>query len=662
MSEVDAIVVLTVGRSRATTHFHLKWAKTLGERVLVLASCRNESGVAMIQEATAINKERVELLTYTGQSDTVTDQISQEVIERTSANSELQTMVVFAGGDKSVYCNVYSNLSQGDFKERIHLITETEIHETTTYTIEDWVNAVDSSKFHYESEENKLTINSRLGQIKLSHLQIGNLNNPTRLTCDFEYKFSFDYTKINKFKQHFKRSRIDLIKKIRTLNLILIDQNLTTDIRIKLTPIVETNFECMRIYLDKNYLARSMFYSLTTPENFVIEFDGLRSDNYSKRILEVCKSFWITQGVNKHATAIAEEIENSLSEVRKINLTGFDGMKWLLNQNDVQISNSGGTVVMVDSGYNGRELAELVREHQGRKIHFKVFNSHVETAKENNFWLSSLLISQNINHYLHLKEFKPFRSDLQTVIPYPEGFDDVNSLSIHKMYPTKKGKRKQFTIDFSLDDKNKIHTMIKDDFAEFLFAITVGNQSYETYNESGFRIEGDELIMKDKELYKVHRITLTENRLTPDGYRLVKNENEFFFEIWDMVSPANFSPNITEKYLKYEKSSSKFPVRIRIGVFAMLAGEHGQNSSQDFEALSEIMDVLSYNKDRKLKLLDLNALLKDISDSQPVKICLNDFREFLIDDGEMYNRNLMFFKEWMGMKTNSDTTTSTEEE
>ena len=64
----------------------------------------------------------------------------------------------------------------------------------------------------------------------------------------------------------------------------------------------------------------------------------------------------------------------------------------------------------------------------------------------------------------------------------------------------------------------------------------------------------------------------------------------------------------------------------------------------------------------ELKLLDLNALLKDISDSQPVKICLNDFREFLIDDGEMYNRNLMFFKEWMGMKTNSDTTTSTEEE
>ena len=50
MSEVDAIVVLTVGRSRATTHFHLKWAKTLGERVLVLASCRNESGVAMIQK------------------------------------------------------------------------------------------------------------------------------------------------------------------------------------------------------------------------------------------------------------------------------------------------------------------------------------------------------------------------------------------------------------------------------------------------------------------------------------------------------------------------------------------------------------------------------------------------------------------------------------
>ena len=106
MSEVDAIVVLTVGRSRATTHFHLKWAKTLGERVLVLASCRNESGVAMIQEAAAINKERVELLTYTGQTDTVLKTKYPEGIQHTR-NQEFQKSFL-QGGEKSVYSNVYS--------------------------------------------------------------------------------------------------------------------------------------------------------------------------------------------------------------------------------------------------------------------------------------------------------------------------------------------------------------------------------------------------------------------------------------------------------------------------------------------------------------------------------------------------------------------------
>ena len=89
MSEVDAIVVLTVGRSRATTHFHLKWAKTLGERVLVLASCRNESGVAMIQEATAMNKDQFELLAFANGDETdAQDQISQEVIEINSARNQ----------------------------------------------------------------------------------------------------------------------------------------------------------------------------------------------------------------------------------------------------------------------------------------------------------------------------------------------------------------------------------------------------------------------------------------------------------------------------------------------------------------------------------------------------------------------------------------------
>ena len=140
MSEVDAIVVLTVGRSRATTHFHLKWAKTLGERVLVLASCRNESGVAMIQEAAAINKERVELLTYTGQTDTVTDQISQEVIEHTSAILGFKRRS-FLPVEKRVsiamfiqtYLKEISKTNSFDYRNRIH--------ETTTYTIEDWVNA-----------------------------------------------------------------------------------------------------------------------------------------------------------------------------------------------------------------------------------------------------------------------------------------------------------------------------------------------------------------------------------------------------------------------------------------------------------------------------------------------------------------------------------------
>ena len=111
MSEVDAIVVLTVGRSRATTHFHLKWAKTLGERVLVLASCRNESGVAMIQEAAAINKERVELLTYTDKVIRL-----QTKYHKKSLNVPrlilLQTMVVFVGKRVSIVMFIQTYLKE----------------------------------------------------------------------------------------------------------------------------------------------------------------------------------------------------------------------------------------------------------------------------------------------------------------------------------------------------------------------------------------------------------------------------------------------------------------------------------------------------------------------------------------------------------------------
>ena len=74
-------------------------------------------------------KNEWNLLTYTGQTDTVTDQISQEVIEHTS-HSGLQTKVVFFGGEKSVYCNVYQRL-QADYDYECPLITETEIKATT---------------------------------------------------------------------------------------------------------------------------------------------------------------------------------------------------------------------------------------------------------------------------------------------------------------------------------------------------------------------------------------------------------------------------------------------------------------------------------------------------------------------------------------------------
>ena len=112
MSEVDAIVVLTVGRSRATTHFHLKWAKTLGERVLVLASCRNESGVAMIRDAAAMNMDRLELLTFSNGGDKDAQAISKELLHRKSSQPDIKTKIVFAGGNKGVYFSVFQTLAQ----------------------------------------------------------------------------------------------------------------------------------------------------------------------------------------------------------------------------------------------------------------------------------------------------------------------------------------------------------------------------------------------------------------------------------------------------------------------------------------------------------------------------------------------------------------------
>ena len=367
MSEVDAIVVLTVGRSRATTHFHLKWAETLGDRVLILASCRDESGVAMIRDAVAMNTDRLELLTFSNGDDKDAQAISKELLQRKSSQPDIKTKIVFAGGNKSVYFSVFQTLAQSKDTENTDIITEETMLESVEFTIEDWVIANESKYLRFLPNDNMLIIEHDQTEqpIRLTNLELGQLKNPTRIVCDFRHHFQISQNQ----SRSFTKQRSDLTELLLRMNLVFTELGLTTELRVKFSPIVHTKYDKLRIYFEPRFLARTMFMAMTSDRNFVISFDTKESDDaLVSRFNSIVQSYHRIFKIN-HANHQVNKAYNSLKSIRETNLSRTDSMKWIhMRQNQPHFINEGQDFIMIDSGYNGTELADIAMSSKDRGI------------------------------------------------------------------------------------------------------------------------------------------------------------------------------------------------------------------------------------------------------------------------------------------------------
>ena len=646
MTEIDAIVVLTVGRSRSATHFHLKWAKTLGKQVLVLASCRNEDGVAIINEVAAIYKDKIELITYTEGSDSVVGLISDEVIARQSSHPRIKTYTIFAGGNKAVYCNTFQKLKNSENLSNIEIITEPEMLESIEFTIEDWVIANESPFVKYLPSEKTLLIESTglVQPIRLTEVKIGQLTNPTRLTCTYQHRFDIEYNDFKKVKKELLPQRRNLSNFIQKMNLVFTDLGLSTEFRIEIIPVVHTNFDTLKIYYDPRFLARTTFLALTSAQNYAIQFDGKYCEEEKvSRLNNIVKSYFKSHGIN-HADYILNQAGEFLAEIDKVNLSLSDSMKWLQqSKNTTRLVNEGRNSILVDSGYNGRELATIVSSSENKKSQFALFEDFLNPELENVNLLSAFVIALNVNFFLNLAEFRPFPHDLNIKLKHSEDFENTDWISIHRL--TSLRKPKVDLVQFSFEDGNVL-AIKKDKFAEFLFAITMTTNHNDTLVESEWTMKGGKIHAEENHLYETHQMRHRHHATTPDGFRFVKNGGNAYFEIWDMLSTYGFSDGILKKFAKYEKLASKFPIKTKTCVFTTFGTPgHPYSKEGEVKMKSDLEKFVGLGKSRKVRVLDLRRHMSG-GETEPMKISLKMLREFLTQEHSGSN-DISFYHDWL---------------
>lgn len=644
MTEIDAIVVLTVGRSRSATHFHLKWAKTLGERVLVLASCRNESGVAMIRDAAAMNTDRLELLTFSNGGDKDAQAISKELLQRKSSQPHIKAKIVFAGGNKAVYFSVFQILAQSKYTENTDIITEEKMLESVEFTIEDWVTANESKYLRFLPSDNMLIIEHEQTEqpIRLTNLKLGQLKNPTRIVCDFRHHFQISQNQ----SRSFTKQRSDFAELLLRMNLVFTELGLTTELRLKFSPIVHAKYDKLRIYFEPRFLARTMFMAMTSDRNFVISFDTKESDDaLISKFKSILQSYHRIFRID-HVNHQVNKAYNSLKSIRETNLSRTDSMKWIhKSQNQPHFINEGQDFIMIDSGYNGTELADIAMLSKDRELKVGSYRDFSNKNLAENKLVSALIISLNVNQYIINNEFDLPVGLYQRVEQNILG-DALDSVTIHRLGKPKsknKGKEKKVHVYYSLDSSKEIRSMDIDKFTEFLlsFGLSVNPGKALVEDQWNYR-KNESLSNKPNYLWKSFELGM-KHLLSPDAFHFNDSQREFYLEIWDAKATYDFSDGIVDKFAKYDKFASKFPTRLCSCVFATF-NHKGHQKGDEKEQETNLSNLLKLSSNRKVRILDLR---RPIPNDRPMKIDLAEFNQFLACESE----NILFYQEWLENQT-----------
>ena len=189
--------------------------------------------------------------------------------------------------------------------------------------------------------------------------------------------------------------------------------------------------------------------------------------------------------------------------------------------------------------------------------------------------------------------------------------DHLRYVSIHKIQKTvvQKGRDRGKVIDavfFSLNDGEKIHEMDKNKFAEFLLAFAL----YATPDKS---LVEDRWVYKNEKLqppvvnylWKIFGLK-SEHRISPDGFHIADKGKGLSFEIWDAKSTYDFSKGIMEKFTKYDKLASKFPMETTTCVFSIFgAPGYEYDKGEAASHREELQHLLQSSNKRKLRILDI---------------------------------------------------------
>ena len=125
-----------------------------------------------------------------------------------------------------MYFNVFQTLTQSKLWGVLTSLPKRKCLESVEFTIEDWVIANESPYIRFLPKNNSLIIeHAQVKQpIRLTNLRVGQLNNPTRIVCDYEFHFH-----ISEKQSHSITNQKNLTNFMLQMNLVFTELNLTTE-------------------------------------------------------------------------------------------------------------------------------------------------------------------------------------------------------------------------------------------------------------------------------------------------------------------------------------------------------------------------------------------------------------------------------------------------
>lgn len=647
----DFVVVLTPGRSSSSTYYHLKWAAELPGNVFVFAGCRTQESEEKFHTTASQNSLNLaQYKSWSGETDNVVNSMLQEIEDNPGISSTTQIVILFAGGKQSIYVQLYQQLTKKNTYQ-IRTVNESEINSTVQFTLDDWMVSNSNEKIKLDSEKNKLHIKGDEEEIVLWDVETGLFENPTRLYAQYREEFTITQEMdILAVRESLKDFRKIFRKKIEILNLILIENELTTEVRIKPQIFVHLPFECVEIYYDENFLTRSLFLYLVMDKEPIIKLHN--ADFEIERRFTILRNKLISSKRRKKANHVLEKIvltKRYLSDLVNLNLSRTDSMKWLIrDKGNLELKYTKQT--LVTDGFNGRELSTFINSSNFQNCDFKEGNDLVRFG-DFNTWVSAFVVSLNAHHYLSLKS-EHFNQSIErfnrSLRQKSEDFDGHLKITIVGIELRRTGVPYYI---FKLDDEENSLSCPTNDFCELMFALAKNTQKHEQMFENLWSIEESEKTIRPyNDLLQIHGISIKnkDHVIDADGYGLLRLGKKLCFEISDVHSTSEYnSERVLDKYEKYEKMASNFPYPVYNTVFSVF----NRPTEDDLEKeKNRIIPFIEQGKNRIWKFLDLSQITPG-SDLQ-VEIPLISLGKFLFDiDSE--HANIYNFEEWCFMTNNN---------